>query len=67
MGLSRQNEQAIIFQQLVNIILAGQQQHQEENALARLEKLAKDSSMVVSLLNPESVSSLLRYCRIETE
>lgn len=57
----------INLQPLVNTLVAGQQQRQQEHDLARLEKLQRDNTTVESWLGAENFQRLLRYCAVATE
>lgn len=55
------------LQPLVNTIVAGQQQRQQEQAQARADKLQKDNTTVESWLGPENFRRLLKYCGVALE
>jgi hypothetical protein len=55
------------LQPLVNTIVAGQQQRQQEQAQARAEKLQKDNTTVESWLGTENFRRLLKYCEVALE
>ena len=54
----------INLQPLVNTIVAGQQQRQQEQAQVRAEKLQKENTTVESWLGPENFHRLLKYCGV---
>jgi hypothetical protein len=47
------------LQPLINIIIAGQQQHQQEQAIARLDREIKDNTSVAKWLGVENFARLL--------
>jgi hypothetical protein len=55
------------LQLLINTIVAGQQQRQHEQAVARLDKELKEQSSVASWLGVENFARLLRYCGVHEE
>jgi hypothetical protein len=66
-GLHRVAAPEVNFQPLTNTIAAGQQQRQQEQAVARLDKDPKEQTWVESWLGVENFARLLRYCRVKTE
>ncbi len=50
------------IQLLVNTIIAGQQQSQQEQAKAHVEQQQKESDTIERLLGPRNFSPLLQYC-----
>ncbi len=55
------------LQPLVNTIIAGQQQRQQEHDQLRAEKLQKENTTVESWLGPENFRRLLKYCGVLME
>ena len=55
------------LQPLVNTIIVGQQQRQQDLAQTRAEKLQKENTTVESWLGPENFVRLLRYCGVAAE
>ena len=55
------------LQPLVNTIVAGQQQRQQEQAQARADKLQKENTTVESWLGPENFRRLLKYSGVPLE
>jgi hypothetical protein len=66
-GLCRVSAPDVNLQLLINTIIAGQQQHQQEHAVARLDKEIKDKTLVATWLGVENFACLLRYCRVGKE
>jgi hypothetical protein len=55
------------LQPLVNTIVAGQQQRQQEQDQVRADKLLKETTTVESWLGPENFRRLLKYCGVALE
>jgi hypothetical protein len=55
------------LQPLVNTILAGQEQRQQEQAAARLDKELKENTSVSTWLGAENFGRLLKYCGVAEE
>lgn len=66
-GLRRVAQPEVNLQPLINTIVAGQQQRQQEQAVARLEREAKDNATIGTWLGNEHLNRLLKYCGIATE
>lgn len=58
---------AVDLQPLVNTIVAGQQQRQQEIAQKQAEKAQKENMTVENWLGPENFRRLLRYCGVAAE
>jgi hypothetical protein len=66
-GLRRVAAPEVNLQPLINTIVAGQQQRQQEHAVARFDKELKEQSAVASWLGVENFARLLRYCGVHVE
>jgi hypothetical protein len=66
-GLCRVASPEVNLQPLINTIVAGQQQRQQEQAVARLDKELKEQSSVASWLGMENFARLFRYCGVHAE
>ena len=66
-GLRREAQADVNLQPLINTIVTGQQQHQHEQAVARLEKKAKENATVSTWLGGETLTRLLKYCGVTDE
>lgn len=66
-GLRRVNTPEVNLQPLINTIVAGQQQWQQEQAVARLDRELKENASVSSWLGVENFNRLLRYCNVAEE
>ncbi len=58
-GLCRIAAPEVNMQPLINTIIAGQQQHQQEQAVARLDREIKDNTLVATWLGVENFARLL--------
>jgi hypothetical protein len=67
MGLRRMATPEVNLQPLVNTILAGQEQRQQEQAAARLDKELKENTSVSTWLGAKNFGRLLKYCGIAEE
>jgi hypothetical protein len=55
------------LQPLINMIMAGQEQRQHKQAVARLHQELKESTSVSLWLGIENFAHLLKYCRVREE
>jgi hypothetical protein len=67
MGLRHIPAPEVNLQPLINTIIAGQQQHQQEQAVAHLDREIKDNTLVATQLGVEKFSRLLQYCGVNKE
>jgi hypothetical protein len=66
-GLRRIAAPEVNLQPLINTIIVGQQQHQQEQAVARLDREIKDNTSVATWLGVENFTRLLQYCGVNKE
>jgi len=66
-GLRRMAAPEVNLQPLINTIVAGQEQRQQEQAAARLDKELKESTSVSTWLGTENFGRLLKYCGVMEE
>jgi hypothetical protein len=59
--LRREAPADVNLQPLINTNVTGQQQRQQEQAVARLEKEAKENAMVLTWLSHKTLMHLLKY------
>jgi hypothetical protein len=55
------------LQPLINTIVAGQEQRQQEHANARLDRELKENTSVAAWLGAENFACLLKYCGVADE
>jgi hypothetical protein len=67
MGLCRVAMPEVNLQPLINTIIAGQQQRQQEQAVARLDREIKDNTSVATWLGVKNFARLLQYCGVNKE
>jgi hypothetical protein len=66
-GLHRVAAPEVNLQSLINTIIAGQQQRQQEQAIAHLDRKIKDNTAVATWLGVENFARLLQYCGVNKE
>jgi hypothetical protein len=66
-GLCQIAAPEVNLQPLINTIVAGQQQQQQDQAIAHLDKELKESTSVSSWLGVENFARLLKYCGVLEE
>jgi hypothetical protein len=66
-GLRRVGAPEVNLQPLINTILVGQQQQQQEQAVARLDRELKETTSVSTWLGMENFARLLRYTGVQDE
>jgi hypothetical protein len=66
-GLRRLAAPEVNLQPLINTIVAGQEQRQQEQANARLDRELKENTSVAAWLGAENFARLLKYCGVVDE
>jgi hypothetical protein len=67
MGLCCVAVPEVNLQPLINTIIVGQQQRQQEQAVVCLDKEIKDNTLVATWLRVKKISCLLQYCGVNKE